>query len=408
MQLLVRLLCVCCSLMVPLTMAKAVYPTRIFNESAYSSDHIPVVKRLQEVFGVSDRQRQRQLLSPPQYMLTLYASVADNSGVVKAPNPYGAKIIRSYTEKESSQRSYFTFNVSGMGISETLLEAELHLYVLRSEASLLREVRIYQILDSNWIEQPEKNRLIDIHYVNSSSEGWLIFRVTQAVQRHSFINSASNQLKFLVTGMSAAKQPVMVHVSRRRDRHSNRQPVLVLFNDDNGDSSSTSATQSDVVHESISSSDTRTNRNYEDRVFRNRRDLMMATETNEPFQKVATNHKRDHHHRRHLTNTNECHRQELYVEFESIGWSEWIIAPKGYNAYHCTGICSFPLGQSQKPTNHATVQSIVHEMNLAKSVAMPCCVPNRLLSLSLLYYDENDNVVLKQYGEMVADSCGCH
>ena len=55
----------------------------------------------------------------------------------------------------------------------------------------------------------------------------------------------------------------------------------------------------------------------------------MATETNEPFQKVATNHKRDHHHRRHLTNTNECQRQELYVEFESIGWSEWIIAPKG-------------------------------------------------------------------------------
>lgn len=110
------------------------------------------------------------------------------------------------------------------------------------------------MLDSNWIEQPEKNRLIDIHYVNSSSEGWLIFRVTQAVQRHSFINSASNQLKFLVTGMSAAKQPVMVHVSRRRDRHSNRQPVLVLFNDDNGDSSSASATQSDVVHESISSS----------------------------------------------------------------------------------------------------------------------------------------------------------
>jgi hypothetical protein len=28
-----------------------------------------------------------------------------------------------------------------MGISETLLEAELHLYLLRSEASLLREVR---------------------------------------------------------------------------------------------------------------------------------------------------------------------------------------------------------------------------------------------------------------------------
>ncbi len=80
----------------------------------------------------------------------------------------------------------------------------------------------------------------------------------------------------------------------------------------------------------------------------------------------------------------------------------------GYNAYHCTGICSFPLGQSQRPTNHATVQSIVHEMNLVDSVAQPCCVPNRLLSLSLLYYDDSENVVLKHYSEMVADSCGCH
>ena len=104
----------------------------------------------------------------------------------------------------------------------------------------------------------------------------------------------------------------------------------------------------------------------------------------------------------------ECHRRELYVDFESIGWSEWIIAPKGYNAYHCSGVCTFPLGQSQKPTNHATVQSIIHEIKLTDGVARPCCVPSRLLSLSLLYYDENDNVVLKQYGEMVADSCGCH
>lgn len=96
------------------------------------------------------------------------------------------------------------------------------------------------------------------------------------------------------------------------------------------------------------------------------------------------------------------------MDFESIGWSEWIIAPKGYNAYHCTGTCSFPLGQSQRPTNHATVQSIVHEMRLAgESVGQPCCVPNRLLSLSLLFYDEFDNVVLKQFEEMVADSCGC-
>lgn len=118
-------------------------------------------------------------------MLTLYASVADNSGLVKAPNPYGAKIIRSYTEKgwaisvflffhyifidsdrstvfshifflavllfdlalETARRNRFSFNVSGMAVSETLLEAELHLYISKNEGPLPREVSIpYAIL----------------------------------------------------------------------------------------------------------------------------------------------------------------------------------------------------------------------------------------------------------------------
>lgn len=406
MQLLIPFLCVCCSFLVPSIIAKAVHPARVFNESSYPSNHMPIVKGLQQVFGVSDGHRQRQLLSPPQYMLTLYAAVADNSGVVKAPNPYGAKIIRSYTEKESGRRNYFSFSVSGVEASETLLEAELHLYILRSEVTMLREVRVYQVLDSHSTEQPEKHRLIDVqHFVNTSSEGWLIFRVKQAVHFHSFENPASSRLRFFVTAISVMRQPIVLHVSRRRDRHTNRQPVLVLFNDD---TSSTSSSQSDTGNDSTSASDSRENKNHKNGMLRKRRDLVLSTHKHEPFEKVMTHRQREHHHRRHAVHTSECHRQELYVDFESIGWSEWIIAPKGYNAYHCTGVCSFPLGQSQKPTNHATVQSIVHEMNLTKSVALPCCVPNRLLSLSLLYYDENDNVVLKQYGEMVADSCGCH
>ncbi|CAN7994222.1 unnamed protein product, partial [Ixodes hexagonus] len=103
-----------------------------------------------------------------------------------------------------------------------------------------------------------------------------------------------------------------------------------------------------------------------------------------------------------------CARHEMYVDFEKIGWSSWIISPKGYNAYFCKGRCSFPLGQDQLPTNHATVQSIVNELSLSPGVGTPCCVPNKLYSISLLYFDENENVVLKQYDDMVAASCGCH
>ena len=103
-----------------------------------------------------------------------------------------------------------------------------------------------------------------------------------------------------------------------------------------------------------------------------------------------------------------CRRHELYVDFDEVGWSGWIISPKGYNAYHCKGACPFPLGQNQKPTNHATVQSIVHALRISKEVTTPCCVPNKLYSISLLYFDDEENVILKQYDEMVAASCGCH
>jgi len=116
-----------------------------------------------------------------------------------------------------------------------------------------------------------------------------------------------------------------------------------------------------------------------------------------------------------------CQRHEMYVDFEKIGWAGWIISPKGYNAYQCRGVCPFPLGQNQHPSNHATVQSIVHALRIgggggnglgdhvgSTPVDTPCCVPNKLYSISLLYFDDDENVILKQYDEMVALNCGCH
>lgn len=103
-----------------------------------------------------------------------------------------------------------------------------------------------------------------------------------------------------------------------------------------------------------------------------------------------------------------CQRLPLYVDFEEIGWSGWIVSPRGYNAYHCKGSCPFPLGQNMRPTNHATVQSIIHALKLIKGIDTPCCVPDKLFSINLLYFDDDENVVLKQYKDMVAGSCGCH
>jgi len=60
-----------------------------------------------------------------------------------------------------------------------------------------------------------------------------------------------------------------------------------------------------------------------------------------------------------------------------------------------------------RPSNHATIQSLVHAVGLDPEVPAPCCVPDKLSSITLLYFDENGNVVLKNYPNMTVQKCAC-
>uniref|UniRef100_A0AAQ5ZIT3 TGF-beta family profile domain-containing protein n=1 Tax=Amphiprion ocellaris TaxID=80972 RepID=A0AAQ5ZIT3_AMPOC len=102
-----------------------------------------------------------------------------------------------------------------------------------------------------------------------------------------------------------------------------------------------------------------------------------------------------------------CRRHELYVSFRELGWQDWIIAPEGYAANYCDGECSFPLNAHMNATNHAIVQTLVHLMN-PENVPKPCCAPTKLHAISVLYFDDNSNVILKKYKNMVVRACGCH
>ncbi|XP_043828707.1 bone morphogenetic protein 3 [Dromiciops gliroides] len=102
-----------------------------------------------------------------------------------------------------------------------------------------------------------------------------------------------------------------------------------------------------------------------------------------------------------------CARRYLKVDFADIGWSEWIISPKSFDAYYCSGACQFPMPKSLKPSNHATIQSIVRAVGVIPGIPEPCCVPEKMASLSILFFDENKNVVLKVYPNMTVESCAC-
>ncbi|XP_055459603.1 growth/differentiation factor 6 [Psammomys obesus] len=101
-----------------------------------------------------------------------------------------------------------------------------------------------------------------------------------------------------------------------------------------------------------------------------------------------------------------CSRKPLHVNFKELGWDDWIIAPLEYEAYHCEGVCDFPLRSHLEPTNHAIIQTLMNSMDPG-STPPSCCVPTKLTPISILYIDAGNNVVYKQYEDMVVESCGC-
>lgn len=102
----------------------------------------------------------------------------------------------------------------------------------------------------------------------------------------------------------------------------------------------------------------------------------------------------------------QCQRRPLYVDFTNVGWSDWIVAPPGYDAYYCHGECSLPFADHLNSTNHAVVQTLVSTIN-NNLAPKACCVPTQLNPISMLYLDDQNKVVLKNYQDMAVVACGC-
>uniref|UniRef100_A0A3Q4A9H3 TGF-beta family profile domain-containing protein n=1 Tax=Mola mola TaxID=94237 RepID=A0A3Q4A9H3_MOLML len=101
-----------------------------------------------------------------------------------------------------------------------------------------------------------------------------------------------------------------------------------------------------------------------------------------------------------------CKKHELYVSFSDLGWKDWVLAPTGYSAYYCDGECFYPLGSCMNATNHALIQQVVHLLK-PDEVPKACCAPTKLSPISVLFYDDNNNVILKKHRNMVVKTCGC-
>ncbi|BHF68529.1 hypothetical protein SprV_0301156500 [Sparganum proliferum] len=100
-----------------------------------------------------------------------------------------------------------------------------------------------------------------------------------------------------------------------------------------------------------------------------------------------------------------CRRHDLTVDFGSIGWSKFILAPSNYDAGYCFGFCPFPLSAHFNATNHGLMLYLLSMLNTT-SIPSPCCVPLSFKPQSLLFFEHGD-VVLKSFENMAVDRCGC-
>ena len=296
------------------------------------------------------------------------------------------------------------FNLSSLPPEEVVGASDLYLHreaveshVLASRSRLHR-INIYEIIKppdyapvpsgGKWrVTSPDGSsgaitRLLDTRLVDTGNTTWEKFDVSLATMNwaHRVHEENHGLLVEIVDAEDGTppKEEERKHVRLKRDLHEelddtewkDRKPTLVMYTDDGR------------------------NTNLRRRGSRSKRNS----------RKKETNSSR--RNRKKKKRRRPCARHSLYVDFGEVGWREWIVAPHGYDAYYCHGQCLFPLAEHLNATNHAIVQTLTNSVH-PTLVPNPCCVPTELSSISMLYVDEHNLVVLKSYPKMAVDACGC-
>ncbi|XP_013113953.1 growth/differentiation factor 8 [Stomoxys calcitrans] len=144
-------------------------------------------------------------------------------------------------------------------------------------------------------------------------------------------------------------------------------------------------------------------------------DHIISTEKDyRPFIMVNTqSRKRQTRQKRNINCTHgvtECCREKLYISFADIGWSDWIAAPEGYDAYFCRGSCNTVASVANSGSQHSTfLQKLLNKPGQRrKNLEMvPCCTAKKYSSLQLLLVQNITASREMILPNMVVESCGC-
>nr|XP_013805194.1 PREDICTED: bone morphogenetic protein 2 [Apteryx mantelli mantelli] len=280
------------------------------------------------------------------------------------------EVLEELPETSGKTARRFFFNLTSIPNEESITSAELQIFrkqvhgASENNSSYHHRINIYEIIKpATATSKDPVTRLLDTRLVHHNASKWESFDVTPAIMRwiahgqpnHGFVV----EVVHLDKENSASKRHVRISRSLHQDEDSWSQlrPLLVTFGHDG---------------------------------------------KGHPLHKRE---KRQAKHKQRKRHKYSCKRHPLYVDFNDVGWNDWIVAPPGYSAFYCHGECPFPLADHLNSTNHAIVQTLVNSVN--SKIPKACCVPTELSAISMLYLDENEKVVLKNYQDMVVEGCGC-
>lgn len=271
------------------------------------------------------------------------------------------------------------FNVSGIPSNELLKAAELTLSrkAISHDKKLNHKVLIYDIVRPGIHGKAEPLfRLVDTRTVPIAGSDSIKLDVLPAVERWMAEPKENHGLFVQVTTGKANRPPIHHHVRLRRS----------VSSADNADDENWSQLQPFLF-------------TYTDDGRHKHRSIRDVTDNRARRAAARRAHKR-------RDGREICQRRPLYVDFSNVGWSDWIVAPPGYDAFYCQGDCPFPLAEHLNSTNHAVVQTLVHSID-SEMAPKACCVPTQLNPISMLYLDDQNKVVLKNYQDMTVVGCGC-
>ncbi|CAI9615800.1 unnamed protein product [Staurois parvus] len=277
----------------------------------------------------------------------------------------------------------YRFDLADVPVGEQVTAAELRVYKDATNYNETYQINIYQVLQ----EHSSQLLKLDSQIITGAESGWLTFDITAS--SNDWVDNPQDNLGLQMRIETMDRKSVKAQSVGLVDKSGpqEKQPFMVAF------------FKTATIHlRSVRSANSK--HTHQDKKVVKEHNLPLANITENFMSSSGSNSG-------HRFLKQACKKHELYVSFRDLGWQDWIIAPEGYAAYYCEGECAFPLNSYMNATNHAIVQTLVHFIN-PETVPKPSCAPTELQGISVLYFDDNSNVILKKYRNMVVRSCGCH